>query len=213
MSNVNKFNETLFSEWSLMTLFDYEKKYNKKFKRTSKNIKKYYEQYEKLYDSDSESSSSDSSEDEPETKMISNPQTSPTKLSTKNKAISSFMGEFNGVEIRQRPSDGYVHATDMCKVNKKKKWNDYYRTNPTKLFIRKLSSDAGIPASELITSIKGNSKADAGTWIHPRIAINLAQWISPEFAVKVTEWVQKFIEGDVSIVKDVIERHDKINNS
>ena len=29
----------------------------------------------------------------------------------------------------------------------------------------------------------------------------------------VSEWVQKFMEGDISIVKDVVERHDKINNS
>jgi len=31
-----------------------------------------------------------------------------------------------------------------------------------------------------------------GTWVHPRVAIHVAQWISPQFAVKVTEWVEEW---------------------
>lgn len=36
-----------------------------------------------------------------------------------------------------------------------------------------------------------------GTWVHPRVAINLAQWISPQFAVKVTQWVIDWMNGQV----------------
>ena len=28
-----------------------------------------------------------------------------------------------------------------------------------------------------------------GTWVHPHVAINLAQWLSPRFAVRVSQWV------------------------
>jgi hypothetical protein len=239
MSNVQKFNENLFTEWSLMTFSDYEKEYSKKFKRTSKNIKKYYECYVELYNSDSESSSDEETdngqersvasscntirpeinvsvkiEEKKERYMIvkppnpSNMMVDPVgsnairgkasngvannNLVNTNTAISSFFMEFNGFKIRQRPSDGYIHATDMCKVGKKL-WAKYSENKLTKNFIKQLSADIKKPISELFTSIKGgNDKNNQGTWIHPRIAINLAQWISSEFAVKVSKWVMEW---------------------
>ena len=49
--------------------------------------------------------------------------------------------------------------------------------------------------------------------MHPRVAVHLAHWISPEFAVKVTDLVLRFIQGDVSLVGDVLDRHDHVNNT
>jgi hypothetical protein len=34
-----------------------------------------------------------------------------------------------------------------------------------------------------------NGSTDRATWVHPRVAINIAQWISPKFDVKVSAWV------------------------
>ena len=34
-----------------------------------------------------------------------------------------------------------------------------------------------------------------GTWVHPQVAIHLAQWLSPQFAVKVTQWVFDWMNG------------------
>ena len=34
-----------------------------------------------------------------------------------------------------------------------------------------------------------------GTWVHPQVAIHLAQYLSPEFSVKVTEWVFDWMSG------------------
>ena len=36
-----------------------------------------------------------------------------------------------------------------------------------------------------------------GTWVHPQLAIHLAQYLSPEFAVKVAEWVLDWITGKI----------------
>jgi len=220
MSNVQKFNENLFTEWSLMTFPDYEKEYSNKFKRTSKNIKKYYEMYTELYNSSSESSSDEETDNEHQKAKpfdISRGAKRQGEQETKvvvntNTAISSFFMEFNGFKIRQRPSDGYIHATDMCKVGKKR-FNDYSSVKITKNFIKQLSADTNILVSALITSIKGgNDKHNQGTWIHPRIAINLAQWISPQFAVKVTDWVQKFIEGDETFIVDAVKHRENVKN-
>ena len=96
--------------------------------------------------------------------------------------------------INQRAKDGYINATAMCKAAGKR-WNNYLNTTPTKDFVDVLSSETGIPVSELIQSIRGGNPDFQGTWVHPRVAINLAQWLSPQFAVQVTEWVFDWLSG------------------
>jgi hypothetical protein len=36
-------------------------------------------------------------------------------------------------------------------------------------------------------------------------------WISPEFGVEVAEWVYRFISGDLTLVHDLVERHETVN--
>ncbi|MDM8565552.1 KilA-N domain-containing protein [Candidatus Halobeggiatoa sp. HSG11] len=110
--------------------------------------------------------------------------------------------DFHGATIRQR-SDGYLNATDMCQATNKR-LNDYKRLKSTKEYIKALSSDTGIPASNIIKGVKGIQKGktaqDQGTWIHPNASIHLAIWCSPDFAVLVTKWVFELLtEGSVSL--------------
>ena len=98
--------------------------------------------------------------------------------------------------IHQRVRDGYVNATAMCKAAGKK-WNDYYRLATTDPFVAELSSETGIPATELIQSVRGGDPTLQGTWVHPQVAINLAQWLSPRFAVLVSKWVVDWMSGNV----------------
>lgn len=112
----------------------------------------------------------------------------------------------NGQVIGQRPSDGYINATAMCKAAGKK-WNDYRRLQTTTEFLQELSKQlsilvdpvAGIPATEqfqaLIISIQGGTPESQGTWVHPQIAIHLAQWLSPAFAVQVSQWVFDWVSS------------------
>ena len=62
--------------------------------------------------------------------------------------------DFHGATIRQRSSDGYLNATDMCQATGKR-LNDYKRLKSTKEYLKALSSDAGIPASNIIKGVKG----------------------------------------------------------
>lgn len=55
----------------------------------------------------------------------------------------------------------------------------------------------GFPISELVQSIRGGNPELQGTWVHPQVAIHLAQWLSPEFAVKVTKWVFDWMSGKI----------------
>lgn len=99
-----------------------------------------------------------------------------------------------GEIISQRAKDGYINATSMCKAAEKQ-FYDYNRLGTTRPFLSALSAETGIPASGLILTIKGGTPALQGTWVHPRVAIHLAQWLSAEFAVKVTQWVYDWMTG------------------
>lgn len=100
--------------------------------------------------------------------------------------------QHGGICVSQRAKDGYIDATAMCKTVGKH-YYDYARLKATKMFLKALSGKTGIPVLELVQVIKGGNLS--GTWVHPHVAINLAQWLSPEFAVEVSEWVFDWLSG------------------
>ena len=102
--------------------------------------------------------------------------------------------EIEGSVINQRASDGYINATSMCR-SVGKQINDYSRLKSTGEFLIELSADTGIPVSDLVQSFKGGSPQNQGTWVHPDIAVNLAQWLSPKFAVQVSKWAREWMSG------------------
>lgn len=110
---------------------------------------------------------------------------------------------WNGVEIQRRPSDGYVNATAMCKANGKR-WRDYAITERTQEYIAALKRDLGSAGNlaDLIQTITTGLNHLRGTWIHPRLAVDLARWISPAFAVWMDGWFLEAAAGQVSQVRD-----------
>lgn len=99
---------------------------------------------------------------------------------------------YNGELIQQRHKDGYINATAMCKAAGKN-WADYNRTGPTKAYVKELSDDMGKPITELIQSLSGGNPALQGTWVHPHVAIHLAQWCSAKFSIRVSRWVHEWM--------------------
>jgi hypothetical protein len=98
--------------------------------------------------------------------------------------------------IHQRVRDGYVNASAMCKAGGKL-FNDYSRLKTYPRFLEALSGSTGIPVDQLVSTVMTGQNELRGTWVHPQVAINLAQWLSPEFAVKVTQWVFDWMSGKV----------------
>ncbi|MBD2526454.1 KilA-N domain-containing protein [Nostoc sp. FACHB-133] len=76
---------------------------------------------------------------------------------------------------------GYVNATQMCHANNKS-WGHYKERKSTKVYWTALSNDIGIPISSLVIEVDGYGSSQ-GTWIHPEIAVDLAQWVSVEFRI------------------------------
>lgn len=131
--------------------------------------------------------------DEITDKLVAEPQQLPIPRQT------LLIGhEIEGEIVPQRPKDGYINATALCRATGKL-FADYSRLSSTQAFLRELSNDMGIPITALIQTLKGGNRPELqGTWVHPQAAINLAQWLSPKFAVQVSKWVLEWTTGQVS---------------
>jgi hypothetical protein len=114
---------------------------------------------------------------------------------------------WQGTAIQRREADGFVNATAMCKANARE-WFTYARSARTQEYITALASHLGVTA-DLRSPIDGSPQNPAtlihattagpnhlrGTWIHPRLAIDLARWISPAFAVWMDGWFLESVAG------------------
>ena len=133
---------------------------------------------------------------EPEMSSSEEPDSDSENEETKYELVPLNVGKDFQIEYREK--DGYIDVTNLCRAGGKK-INDWKRLNKTEAFFQALSSTTGIPVVELIQmETGGNGKRH--TWVHPLVAINIAQWISPRFDVKVSGWVyEAMMTGKVDI--------------
>lgn len=107
--------------------------------------------------------------------------------------------EKDEMSLIQREEDGYVNATALCK-SAGKEWKHYISNASTKEFLVELSAVVGIPTTGLIHSRQGGTPQEQGTYVHPKVAIHLAQWLSPKFAVFVTGVIFSWMNGTGEVV-------------
>lgn len=103
---------------------------------------------------------------------------------------------YNNENITVREEDGYFNATPMCKAMGKQ-FSDFTRNQWTIEYLQALERSTGIPRDHLTQVKMDGLNHERGSWIHPLIAIRLAQWLSPDFAVLVDLCLQQHMErGD-----------------
>lgn len=91
--------------------------------------------------------------------------------------------------LQPREADGYLNATLMCKAYDKH-LPHWLSNQSTQAIIEALSLEVGIPTSNLVEKIRGRGdRIQQGTWVHPKLAIQLAQWLDPQFALWVSDLV------------------------
>lgn len=102
--------------------------------------------------------------------------------------------KWSGIAIARRSTDGYVNATAMCKAGDRR-WFNYVRADRTSDYISALAGSTQIRADLLVCTVTTGPNHLRGTWIHPRLAVDLARWISPAFAVWMDGWILDELQG------------------
>jgi KilA-N domain len=115
----------------------------------------------------------------------------------------------NGIEIEQRLTDGFINGTAMC-VAHGKDISDWLKTDQVLDLVASLASSLGVkpnsdkkPNSEktrvsalfptLVVVKRGSPEAGGGTWLHPDLAIQLAQFCNSAFSLQVSRWIREWM--------------------
>ncbi len=140
------------------------------------------------------SSSSEDIDREPSVDIVDDPTTEAAPIDF----TSGFENlTFHSLGIQFRKNDSYVNATKLCKDGGKE-WKAYRQNANSQAFIAELEGSVRKLTHPLIDQILNGPNQSRGTFVHPHIAINLAQWISPKFAVAVSELVTRYSKGDIT---------------
>jgi hypothetical protein len=83
----------------------------------------------------------------------------------------------------------------MCQANGKE-WSAYARRKAAKAYWEGLANDLRINISSLIIQIDAYGD-DQATWVHPEIAIDLAQWVSVAFKIWANRTLTKLVSGEI----------------
>jgi hypothetical protein len=127
----------------------------------------------------------------------------------KDKQIISCIKEsptlnLNNVFIVSRLEDNFINATQLCHAGQIN-FNTWYSLDTTKELINIAANDVGIPASQLVDIKKDNNDL----WIHPDLAIQLAQWISPFFGLQVSKWIRTIFTNNIPVDVKILEEQEK----
>lgn len=147
--------------------------------------------------------------------------------------VEKMSRSVNGAFVEQRLTDGFINGTAMC-VAHGKDVSDWLRTDDTFETVVVLANDLGIatisakkPNSDktrlsacyptLVVVKRGAPEAGGGTWLHPDLAIQLAQWCNKSFALQVSKWVREWIASAHSpsrleVDKDRIAIRDEVKD-
>lgn len=107
----------------------------------------------------------------------------------------------NLVKTTTRSEDSYINATAWCREFGTE-WYEFTRLPETKRYLKALENSK----TGKIPYLKSVAGRYGGTWVHPLVAIQLAKWLSPEFAVFVNQVFKRYIEGDITLADDILQR-------
>lgn len=109
----------------------------------------------------------------------------------------------NDINIIARTEDNYINAIQLCMACNKI-FNDWYLLETTNDIINDLSNQMKTNKSELVDN------SQESTWIHPDLAIQLAQWISPKIALQISKWIRRlFSSNKVEVNNKMIKERDE----
>lgn len=92
----------------------------------------------------------------------------------------------NDVTVESRESDNFINATQLCEAGGKR-FDDWCFLPTT----TQLTMDLGTCLYGKPWPLKSLMERGSESWIHPKLAVQLADWISPSFAILISQWIDK----------------------
>jgi KilA-N domain len=151
--------------------------------------------------------------------------------------IQKVVREVNGIIVEQRSTDGFINGTAMC-VAHNKKIDSWFRTEDTLELFEALAINLSIKYSDLsildvsrvsatkyaeifpdfLIAKQGSPKNGGGVWLHPDLAVQLAQWCNKPFALQVSRWVREWMTSAYNPIQleadaDRVQIRDELKDS
>ena len=143
--------------------------------------------------------------------------------------LLNFRRAVNGVAVEQRSDNGFINGTTMCTAHDKRLL-PWLRTQDTLELFCDLANDLGLEIKcadlrildvsrlsatkyaqmfpALIFTKQGSPAVGGGSWLHPDLAIQLAQWCNKRFAIQVSRWIREWLTtGQVPIDSDAEQEY------
>ncbi|MBD0362294.1 MAG: KilA-N domain-containing protein [Coleofasciculus sp. C3-bin4] len=145
--------------------------------------------------------------------------------------LLNFRRFVNGINVDQRVDSGFINGTAMC-VAHNKDFTQWFRTKDTFELFSALAESLGVTiifnpvdlqnldysrlsASRyagifpgLVFSKRGSPATEGGIWLHPDLALQLAQWCSKPFAIQVSRWIREWLTtGYVTVNSDAEQEY------
>ena len=136
----------------------------------------------------------------------------------------SFQHDGADIVIQRRDSDGYFYGTRMC-TGFGKRLPDYLKTQPTNAYMDALAGSICLDAKTIpntttvvldFDAVRGSlvivqrGGAHPGSWVHPRLAVDLGRWLMPAFAVWIDGWILEAMMPGLSAPSAAVPRQLKL---
>lgn len=145
--------------------------------------------------------------------------------------LVKFVRPVNGICVEQRLVNGFVNGTAMA-VAYGKDVSDWLTNKSTFELLNALAKKLGSATwnyddvkdrnsgdlsatrlselfPDILTSKRGSPRFGGGVWLHPSLAVHLAQWCSAEFALLVSDWIQEWLAAGHNPVQIDIDNQYK----
>lgn len=97
--------------------------------------------------------------------------------------MAQFESDWSSLVKQNTREDDYVNATAWCR-RFSKDWHEFSRLPDSKKFL--IALEAKINTGKIPPLVQKSGKGRGSqTWVHPLVAIKLAEWLSTEFDIYV----------------------------
>lgn len=103
------------------------------------------------------------------------------------------LAEYQGMSVSFDDA-GWFNATSAAKKFNKLP-NEWMRLPETRRYIRALARSTNTGKSRFARTQRGGRVGEAGTWLHPKLAVRFAQWLDVDFAVWCDDQIDRLIHN------------------